>query len=128
MAMEEFFGWGRMDIEDEIQADVQAVLEQEKGALFYDREYGSGIGDLEGSVASTMVQVGGRFSAANALAERNRRVSDGSGDAPDRRVATSQGVIRVDQGTNGDVNVMCFYVPLINTRRPRRASTPVGGY
>ena len=124
--MDGFFWWGEIPLDDEVADDVSMVLMQPLGELFYDRSYGSSLPDLENSSSRLMLQVGARFSAVQAVALRNERVSDGT-NGPDRRVATSQSVVEVEEKPGGGAEVTVLYIPLGGTRRARKVVTPVGG-
>ena len=126
MGMDWFFYWGDMPLDDEVAADVQALLMQPQGELYYDRSYGAGVPEIENASSQLMAQVGGRFAAVQAIAVRNDRVSDGT-NGPDRRVATSQATVSVEELKDGGYEIEVLYVPLGGTRRARKVLAPIGG-
>ena len=123
--MDLLFYWGEIPLEEEIQMDVALVLGQPKNELFYNRAYGSGIPEIENSSSQILRQVGARFSAVQAIADRNNRVSDGT-NGPDRRVITSQSIIDVIEG-EGSLEIEVRYTPLFEVQRPQTVRTPIGG-
>lgn len=125
MSMNWFFYWGQMKLDDEIKADVLAVVMQPKKRIFYDRSYGSGVADAENSGSQLVRQIGGRFAAVQAIAMRNGRVTDGT-NGPDRRVLTSQSVVEIEDTDTG-FNLEVYYVPVDGTRRAQKVIAPIGG-
>lgn len=107
-----FFFYGEGDLKTEIQHDlVVGVLQQERGAYYF-REYGVGADSYENNPNSLELQVELKFRIANFVAKRNSRVTDGSNEQPDRRVSTSQSVIRIEPGEKkGEIDITVLYLP-----------------
>jgi hypothetical protein len=125
MTMQSFFYWDQAPLADVTADDVLAGLVQPKRSLFYSRSYGAGISDYEAAPISLSMMVMLRYEAARFMAIRNGLVTDGN-DGPDRRAATSQDLVTVQQDGAG-LDVVVPYVMLADMAQPRAASITVGG-
>jgi hypothetical protein len=123
--MDWFFYWGQMSLDDEVREDIRAVVIQPRKSIFYDRSYGSAVGEAENSGSQLVKQIGARYSAVQAIALRNGRVTDGT-NGPDRRVLTSQAIIGIEDTENG-FNLEVYYTPMSGTRRVQKVVAPIGG-
>lgn len=104
-----FFYYGKVDIADECKSDLYQIVFQAARSLFFYRGFGAGISDYENLPNSLAIQILLPYAIAEAVAERNGRVSDGSNGLPDRRIAVSQDSIEiVQEGGNVDVNIQYF--------------------
>jgi hypothetical protein len=104
-----FFYYGKVDVADECLSDLYQIVFQASRSLYFYRNFGAGISDYENYPNALMLQIMIPYSIAEAVSERNGRVSDGSNGTVDRRIALSQDSIEVIQeGMNITVNVQYF--------------------
>lgn len=107
-----FFYYGSNDLKTEIQHDLAVGLLQEERGTYYFRDFGVGVDAYENNPNSLELQVDLKFRIANFVAKRNNRVTDGSNGQPDRRIATSQNVIRIEPGNSkGELDITVYYIP-----------------
>lgn len=123
--MQSFFYWGEMPLADEVADDILAGLCQSKRTMYYNREYGAGIGDYENAPVSLSTVVMIKYDATRFMATRNGAVTDGNG-GPDRRAATSQSIITVEPDGAG-LNVVVPYIMLADMTRPKSLTLQFGG-
>lgn len=123
-----FFYYGKNDVETEIEHDLVLGLLQPKRSAFYFRQYGAGVTEYEGQPNGLSLQVSIKFDIMDFIAKRNGRVSDGSQNRPDRRVSSSQSVIRVEPNKNGNLDISLYYLPLIRVENVRQLSFSSGGF
>ena len=104
---DQFFYYGSGDLATEIRSDVLQNLLQRKRSLFYNRSLdSSGVKDYENVPNTIFITIMLPYDIVSSLAKRNSYVSNGEGDAPDRRIAISQATIRLRQdGQNLNINV-----------------------
>jgi hypothetical protein len=112
--LERFLYYGSLPVEDETQHDLKTGLMQERRKLFYNRDFGAGISEYENSGAGVALVVGLLYDIVTWITKRNGEVTDGSRGTKDRRAITSQSVIDVKQGDNGEVDVDVGYILLGN--------------
>lgn len=120
-----FLFYGSSDIDLEIEHDVMKGVLQPKRSLFYFREEGAGAGEYENYPSGFFMQVSLRYDIANWIAQRNTRVSDGSNGYPDRRVATSQAVIKIEN-LKGEVDIQVLYIPFYSYEKPNVIHLAIG--
>ena len=73
-----FFYYGMMPLDDEVHDDVLMTISQPRRSLFYARNKGSGVPEFENAPTSASVVTMLKYEVANALAERNLSVTDGT--------------------------------------------------
>ena len=120
-----FFYYGEVNLNDEIQNDVLAVLIQPKRSLYFNRSNDSaGIEGYENYPISAALQILVSYDIMSAMGKRNLNVSDGSSNTKDRRIAISDELISVEfQGE--EINVSVRYISL-NDLKTRELIIPVG--
>ncbi len=108
-----FYYHGQIDLAEEIKSDVLSTLLQSMRSLFYNRSYDSSeIGRYENSPNTIVLNILIPYVVVTALARRNQVVSAGD-IGPDRRIAISQTLVRVE--TNKDqLNVTVQFILLSN--------------
>lgn len=126
--MDHFFYYGLDEVDREIDSDLIVGLFQPKRSLFYDPKDGVGITEYENLPAGFYLEVSLKYDIISWISRRNQVVADGDTiGTHDRRVATSQAVIRVDSDVQkGEVNVTVNYVPF-STMKPAAVTLPIGG-
>lgn len=125
--MDHFFFYGQDDLEREISSDLTVGLFQPKRSLFYSPRDAVGVAEYENLPTGFYLEVAVKYDAIAWVARRNAVVSNGDGDSPDRRVATSQTIIRVESDVRrGEVDLTVNYVPFA-TLKPQAVSLPIGG-
>lgn len=120
-----FFFYGSNELDLEIEHDIMQGLLQPKRTLFYFRDEGAGVFEYENYPAGYFMQVSLRYDIANWVAQRNTRVSDGTDNYPDRRVATSQAVIKVEN-LQGQVDITVLYIPYFSYEKPTTIQLAIG--
>jgi hypothetical protein len=112
-----FFYYGYGNLEVETKSDILQNIMQPKRSLFYDRSQDSaGIPGYENRPNSLYMQINLPFDIATSLGKRNQVVSNGDGDYPDRRIATSQAIIQVKIDKE-QTKVTVNYIPLSDFRQ-----------
>lgn len=114
---------GQINILDEIRNDLTLVLSQPKGAMFYNRDFGAGLEQIENEPSSLMLQVYGRYMIVNAIAQENERNYN---EKRDKRVMVSQGSIDFEVDGKGNVTVNVYYVPYSHISTEQSISTTIG--
>lgn len=120
-----FFFYGLNDLGLEIEHDIMQGLLQAKRSMFYFREEGAGVAEYENYPSGHFMQVSMRYDIANWIAQRNTRVSDGTDNLPDRRVATSQSIIAIEN-LQGEVDVQVLYIPFFSYEKPNIIQLAIG--
>ena len=115
---------GKIDILKEIENDLLLVLCQPLGSMFYNRDYGAGLDQLENEPTSLMMQVYGRYMVVNAITQENERNYN---ETRDKRVLVSQASIDFDvDSAKGEVTVTVNYIPYSNISTVQSISVPTG--
>lgn len=120
-----FFYWGVMPLDQEVADDVRTGLAQPRRSLFYDREYGAGLSEYEGTAVSLLILIQLKYEAVKFMGLRNSVVTDGNG-GPDRRAVTSQDKVYItNDGSHVDVTVE--FSLMSDLSKAQSTSFPVGG-
>jgi hypothetical protein len=127
MDIDYFFYYGDIDLYDEVQADIEQGIVQDKRSMYYFRDYGAGLYQYENeSFSNLATAVAMRYEIASWIARRNQSVSSGAGGTRDRRAVTSQTVIKTNTGKDStDVSVP--YVLLSDTQSVKTVSFSLKG-
>ena len=125
MNAQSFFYWGLTDLASEVNDDILAGLVQPKRSLFYNRGYGAGLAEYENAPMGLSTNVMMRYEATKFMAVRNSVVTDGN-LGPDRRAATSQELVSVEQ-EGPAINARMSYIMLADMTRARSMQVPIGG-
>lgn len=121
-----FFYYGQVGVDHETEHDIALGLLQSKRSLYYNREDSAGVAAYENLPNGIYSVVVLRFDIASWIARRNRRVGDGQNGTLDRRVATSQSIIDIQQ--NGDeMDVIVPFVKFADLQQPTKLTVPIGG-
>ena len=114
-------------LRDQAEADLLLLLAQNPATLFYNRGYGCGVGIRENVPNSATQQAILRTDILNALAGRNRVVTNGEDGYADRRLFASQGTIQIEQDPQtGEVDVVVSYILSGDLSALRSTRAPVG--
>ena len=121
-----FYYHGSNDLGLEIKSEVLSTILQSKRSLFYDRALDScGATDYENLPNGLYLQVALPMDILLGLSKRNQYVSDGEGDLPERRIAISQNLIRIEtKGSEVDVTVQ--YITLFDFKPSQTLGVPLG--
>ncbi len=122
-----FFYHDQLDVRTQIKVNLQLGTLQNKRTMFYFRKWGAGVQSKENHPNTIMLWVMLRYNIAAHVAYDNTLVSDGSNDAPDRRVAVSQNSVQLVRGETGELDVNIQYIPYIDYKIPESLNLPVGG-
>jgi hypothetical protein len=124
--METFFYYGKTELHQEIEADLNQGMTQEKRSLFYNRSFGAGVPEYENYPKGLSLEIGMRYDIASWVARRNLEVSNGTNGTRDRRAATSQNAITIT--TDSDtVYVQVFCILYADYQNPTTIKIPFGG-
>ncbi len=121
-----FFYYGSVDVEHATEHDIALGMIQPKRSLFYDRDDSTGISEYENLPNGFYQAIMMRYDIASWIARRNREVGDGQNGTEDRRVATSQTEIQIDQ-KGGEQNVRVRFIPFASLQEPVTLTIPIGG-
>jgi len=123
MTWDDFFYYGKKNIKDENASDLKQLLMQPKYSLFYNRGYG--VDHKHNFPQGFFTSVFVAFSIVSAVSKRNEKVSDGSGDYSDRRIAVSQDYISIVDTASGSRDIKVTYLNYCSELRPGSISVPV---
>jgi hypothetical protein len=125
--MDHFFFYGEDTLEQETASDLIIGLFQPKRSLSYSPLDGVGVTEYENLPTGFYAEINMKYDTVAWISRRNQAVSDGGGDSPDRRVATSQSIIRVESDVNrGEMDLLVNYV-LFRSLKPGSVTLPIGG-
>lgn len=119
-----FFYYGSGDLEDEIASDLLQLLVQPKRSLYYSRSRNSA-GIPENYPNSSRYKFLVPYDAISAISKRNNTVGNGQSGTKERRVATSQNMVLVEQKSSL-VNISLFYIPFTNVNIKTKVGFQVG--
>lgn len=122
-----FFYYGMMDLDHEIESDIFIGLQQGERSMFYNRQEGCSMETMENYPNTIIAQIGMRYSIMNYLAWRNGEVGDGTNGTRERRVACSQAVIGFEKDEKGNLDVSVLYIPFANYKDVRFVNVPIIG-
>jgi len=117
-----FFNYGANDLDLEIESDLVMGLLQPKNSLFGFRSFGAGVSEKENYPNTVSLSVGLKYDIALHVAKQNLIVSSQN---PDRRVATSQNSIKINQ-SGGNLDVQVLYIAYKDYRKSSSISLPLG--
>ena len=122
-----FFFYGKLDIELENEHDLVEGIVQPKRSLFYNRQDGTGIQQMENHPNIMALQITIRALITMFVGLRNTRVSDGRNGQRERRLAVSQNSIRFVKGKQGrELDVIINYISFNSFDRLQSTEAPVG--
>lgn len=118
------FYYGQGELRDEIASDLLQILTQGKRSLFYSRSRNSaGVQENIPNSVSSKVLV--PFDIISAISKRNDTTGNGQNGSRERRVATSQNQVKVEQkGSTADISV--YYVPFFDINQKNRVGFQIG--
>lgn len=121
-----FFHYGENDIEQEISSDVLSLILQPKRSLLYSRSIGSaGVDQYENNPNTMLLTILIPYDILMAVSRRNNVVGNGQNGTKERRVATSQSLIKIKQD-QGELDVTAQYIPLSNLNRKIQVNSITG--
>lgn len=121
-----FFFYGQIGVSHETEHDIALGLMQPSRSLYYDREDSAGVPEYEGLPNAAYSATIMKFDIASWVARRNLLVGDGQGGTQDRRVATSQTVIDVEQ-SGQEMDVTVRFISFSDMQTPTKLTVPIGG-
>jgi len=121
-----FFNYGLLDSKDEAKHDLIEVIVQPQKSMFFFREFGAGIKNMENFPSGLRLRIAVTYGIANAVAFRNTVVTDGSEDYPDRRLAVSQDSIEYKQDDAGNLDLSIFYFLYADVKNPSQIMLSTG--
>lgn len=108
-----FFYYGQSELDLETEHDIFLGICQPPESMFYNRSDSAKVELYENYPNTILLQVGIRYDILNWIMYRNSNVSDGTEGTLDRRVASSQEYMNLEQeGSN--LNIDIFFIPLSN--------------
>ena len=121
-----FFYYGLNDLQEEVKSDIMTNIMQPLRSLFYDRSNdAAGIKDFENKPNIILLNIEIPRRIVTSLFKRNLVVSNGSDGYPDRRVITSQSIIRVDD-ERGLKRVSVQYIGMADLKQKELAPLTFG--
>lgn len=105
-----FFYYGMSELEDEIQQDIINGVGTSKNKLFFNRSDSAGVNDFENTPSSLAIEVSLKYTIIQWLAFRNTYTGDGNNGSKERRVASSQSQIQVENKKEGKIDISIFYI------------------
>ena len=110
-----FFYYGLLHLEQEIQSDILQNIMQPEGSLYYSRHLNScGLDKWENQPNGFTLKFNMPYQIITSLSKRNQYVSAGD-QYPDRRVAVSQNTIILKQSKE-NIDLMIYYIQLSNLK------------
>lgn len=113
-----FFYYGKGDLDTETVSDLYELLLQPKRSLFYFRRFG-GVTGFENYPLALEYTALMKYEIVNAVAYRNGYISNGQRESIDRRVATSQEFIDIENNKDGESDVKMNYFMFADVQNPR---------
>lgn len=124
--LDNFFFYGQGELADEVKGDLLQLLVQPKRSLLYSRDRNSaGLESYENGPTTVSAQILIPYDVVAAVSRRNFTTGNGQNGTKERRIATSQGQVRVEQD-RGQLDVSVFYIPFFDLKTKGTVSTTVG--
>lgn len=121
-----FFYYGENDLQQEISSEILSIILQPKRSLLYSRSNGSaGIEQYENIPNTVMLNILIPYDIMYAIAKRNNTVGNGQNGTKERRVASSQNLIKINQA-GGELDVTALYIPLSDINNKIQVSSKTG--
>jgi hypothetical protein len=122
-----FFYYGLGDLQDEIKHDILNGTTTSKNKLFFNRADSAGVNDFENYPSGLAIQIGLQYSIVKWLGYRNTYIGDGTEGRKERRLATSQNEIKIENDINkGNVDISIFYIPFADFNQNKVLAIPIG--
>lgn len=122
-----FFYYGQNNLDIETRHDVMLNLMQPKRSLLGNRSLDSaGVSDYENTPSGISLKINLPFDIVESLSKRNQYVSNGENGSKDRRIAVSQSTVRVEQDSQGNIDVTVQYIPFVNFKQTESLSIALG--
>jgi len=121
-----YYGTGLIDETDETEMDILQGCCQDNRSMFYFRQEGAGISSNENMAISLSNYIMSRMYVIKWVAFRNGYISDGRDELPDRRIATSQNMIGVQEAEKGVLNLTIYYIFFKDYTNIASISLPIG--
>ena len=121
-----FLFYGKIDLHEEVKADIMQGAMQDSRSMSYYRDFGAGISDYENAPNEFGSAVALKYNLANWIAKRNQDVSDGSNGTRDRRAVTSQNAITIVQN-HDEMDIQLLYILFADMKKPQTVSMPLSG-
>lgn len=112
-----FFNYGEGDLEEELNYDIMAGVLQPKKSMYFNRQDGCGVAELENVPSGFQVFIQANYEIAKWVSYRNSIVNDGSNGGIDRRIAISQGSIYYKADKVGNTQIQVRYIPFSNINK-----------
>lgn len=119
-----FFYYGEGKLQDEIASDLIQILVQPKRSLLYSRSRNSS-GIQENFPNTVRIKTLYPFDIVSAISKRNNVVGNGQNGSKERRVATSQNLVKIKQ-KGSEVDISVFYLPFYDINQNTKVEFQIG--